>query len=361
MEQVTSTKTVYTVSQFLNWQQSGILQLSPNFQRRAVWKHGAKSQLIDSVARGFPLPVILLRQVQDVQALTLKMEVVDGQQRLRTLLAYIDPSSLLDFDERDKFRVSKNHNEALAGKTFKQLDALTKHSILGYEISTHVFPASTGDAEIYQIFARLNSTGLSLKPQEIRNSEFHGEFKSLAYSIAFETFDYWRKWRVYASDALARMDEVEAISELIITMLEGIKAKSQNRITVFYRTHDDDGSFPKGGIAKRRLEAVMSIIDAKFGDVIANSAFRRPALFYSLFVALYDHMYGLKSAFTGVKPKQSLPTKITMLFTKASVSIKEKKLAADVQDAMDKATADKARRDVRHRYIMKALGLASAG
>jgi hypothetical protein len=94
---------------------------------------------------------------------------------------------------------------------------------------------------------------------------------------------------------------------------------------------------------------------------MANSAFRRPALFYSLFVALYDHMYGLKSPCTAVKPKQSLPSKVAALFDKTSESIKAKTLDAVVQDAMDKATANKAKRDVRHRYLMKALGLASAG
>lgn len=358
MDQVDSTKTVYTVSQFLNWQKSGVLQLSPNFQRRAVWKPSAKSQLIDSVVRGFPLPVVLLRQVQDIQSLNLKMEVVDGQQRLRTLLAYVDPSSLPDFGERDKFQISKNHNEQLAGKSFSQLDAKTKHSILGYEISTHVFPASTGDAEIYQIFARLNSTGLSLKPQEIRNSEFHGEFKSLVYSIAFETFDFWRDWRVYASDALARMDEAEAISELIITMIEGIKAKSQSQISDFYRKHDPEGSFPKGIIAKRRFESVMYTINSKFGEGLPESAFRRPALFYSLYVALYDHMYGLKSSMNSSKAVP-LPKNVSELFSKASNNIKNKSLAVSIQDAMDKATADKARRDTRHRYLMKALDLVA--
>src|SRR5689334_7203615 len=112
MDQVSSTKTVHTVSQCLNWQKSGVLELSPNFQRRAVWKPAAKSLLIDSVARGYPLPVILLRQVQDVRTLSLRMEVVDGQQRLRTLLAFVDPTSLPDFDAAsDGFTVSKNHNE----------------------------------------------------------------------------------------------------------------------------------------------------------------------------------------------------------------------------------------------------------
>ena len=82
IEALNLTKTVYTVSQYLDWQRQGTLDLSPIFQRRPVWKAPAKSLLIDSVVRGYPVPIVLLRQVQDLKSLAMKMEVVDGQQRL---------------------------------------------------------------------------------------------------------------------------------------------------------------------------------------------------------------------------------------------------------------------------------------
>jgi hypothetical protein len=57
-------KTVFTITQFLDWQRSGILELKPIFQRPEVWKTPVKSQFIDSVVRGYPIPIIFLRQVQ---------------------------------------------------------------------------------------------------------------------------------------------------------------------------------------------------------------------------------------------------------------------------------------------------------
>lgn len=45
------TKTVFKVGDFVSWQKAGQLQLSPKFQRRSVWKKGAKSYLIDTIAR----------------------------------------------------------------------------------------------------------------------------------------------------------------------------------------------------------------------------------------------------------------------------------------------------------------------
>src|SRR5438105_13440736 len=56
-------KTQYRVSDFVEWMKSGALQLNPNFQRRPVWKKGAKSFLIDTILKGLPVPIIFLRDI----------------------------------------------------------------------------------------------------------------------------------------------------------------------------------------------------------------------------------------------------------------------------------------------------------
>ena len=226
-EMLKTTKTIFTVSQFLDWSRQGTLNLSPIFQRRPVWKKPAKSLLIDTVIRGYPLPIILLRQVQDLENLTMHMEVVDGQQRLRTLLAYIDSSCLDDFSEaNDAVTILKTHNSQFANKPFSGLTDDAKELLLNYELSTHIFPNTTGDELVYRLFARLNSTGLSLNPQEIRNSEFHGAFKSLVYDLSFENLDIWRKWGVFSNLDISRMQEAEAVSECLIAMIQGVTAKA---------------------------------------------------------------------------------------------------------------------------------------
>src|SRR6187431_2836241 len=91
------TRTEYKVSDFLQWQRAGTLDLQPVFQRRTVWKPGAKSFLVDTVARGLPTPIIFLRDRVDLRTLKSTREVVDGQQRLRTLIGYIEPDALPDF------------------------------------------------------------------------------------------------------------------------------------------------------------------------------------------------------------------------------------------------------------------------
>ena len=66
MDAIDISRTQYRVSDFISWQRSKTLVLSPSFQRRAVWKSGAKSYLIDTIARGLPIPIIFLRDQRSV-------------------------------------------------------------------------------------------------------------------------------------------------------------------------------------------------------------------------------------------------------------------------------------------------------
>jgi hypothetical protein len=80
-------KTQYKVSDFISWQRSKSLVLSPSFQRRPVWKKSAKSYLMDTIVRGLPIPIIFLRERQtSLEQLEPRREVVDGQQRMRYAL-----------------------------------------------------------------------------------------------------------------------------------------------------------------------------------------------------------------------------------------------------------------------------------
>ena len=111
-------KTVYSVADFLDWQRSGTLDLRPYFQRNSVWTHKAKSYYVDTLIRGFPVPLLLLQSATDSKTYRSVRRVVDGQQRLRTILAYIDPTCISDFTDRDDFVIQAAHNRGLAGMRF---------------------------------------------------------------------------------------------------------------------------------------------------------------------------------------------------------------------------------------------------
>lgn len=284
-------KTTYKVSDFISWQRAGTLVLSPSFQRRSVWTAGAKSFFVDTVARGLPVPVVFLREVRtNPNTLEPGREVVDGQQRLRTLLAFIDPQLLPDYSEdRDAFVVSRIHNPSIAQKKFSALPSEIRRNILDYQFSVHVLPAETADSEILQIFARMNATGVKLNAQELRNAQYFGAFKTIVYQLSGEQLDRWRQWGIFTEQQITRMAEVEFVSECLQLMLRGVVKKSKAALDNLYKEHEL--AFPQEKAAETRFRRVMDAIDQSFKGSVPRPLERRP-LFYCLFGAMHDILYG---------------------------------------------------------------------
>ena len=68
---------VYNISDFIEWDSSSLLNLSPEFQRRAVWSEKAKSYLIDTILRGLPVPPVFIREKIDINTSRSIREVID--------------------------------------------------------------------------------------------------------------------------------------------------------------------------------------------------------------------------------------------------------------------------------------------
>ncbi len=312
-------RTNFKVGDFLSWQRSGSLRLSPAFQRRPVWPTAAKSLLIDTVVKGIPMPIIFLRERTTLATREAQREVVDGQQRLRTLFSFIEPSALRDFrEERDAFTVDPIHNKEIAGKSFDSLPSKMQSDIIDYEFSVQVLASDTGDQEVLQIFARLNSTGYKLNPQELRNAEWFGAFKTMAYELALEQLGRRRHWKIFSEQDIARMDEVEETSDLMITIVAGLHGKNQNIIGRYYRQFDQ--KFAKASEVRRRFQEVMDLLGDTLGEEIKATQFRRKPLFNSLFTFYYDLAYGLGTELTKTKARQ-LPRKVPEAVRKASQDI----------------------------------------
>ena len=86
--------------------------------------------------------------------------------------------------------------------------------------------SDVGDREVLSIFARMNSTGVKLNQQELRNAEFFGAFKTLIYESASSQLPRWRSWGVFDEEAIARMEEVELTTEFALLMFRGLTAKT---------------------------------------------------------------------------------------------------------------------------------------
>jgi hypothetical protein len=283
---------------------------------------------MDTIVRGIPMPIIFLRQRTDPDTLEPRREVVDGQQRLRTVIAFIDPNLLPNFDAmRDAFTVEEIHNEELAGKSFRELPAEIRQRVLDYDFSVHVLPADTEDRDVLLIFGRMNSTGFKLNEQELRNAEFFGAYKELMYQLAYEQLDRWRSWGVFSETDIARMLEVEEASDITITMLKGVHGKNQREITEFYKKYNK--AFPQRLEVMRRFRAVMDTIQDHLGPRMRSLAFRRKPLFHTLFSFYYDLTFGLGSPMVRKKPA-SAPKTAAIAVVNASTRIASDEIPEDL-------------------------------
>lgn len=343
------TKTQYKVSDFVSWQRAQSLDLSPNFQRRPVWKPGAKSYFVDTIFRGLPVPIIFLReQKTNLDSLEPEREVVDGQQRIRTLFSYIDSTLLPDFKEsRDAFTVNSVHNDEIANRDFMTLSPEQRQRILDYEFSVHVLPRGIDDREVLQIFARMNATGVKLNRQELRNAEYFGYFKTSTYKLAFEQLPRWRQWKLFTEDNIARMTEAEFTSEFAILMLNGIVGKTQAAIDRTYKSREYE--YPERDEVERRFRSVMESIDDKFGNVV-NPLFRERARFFGLFACVYDIQFGLRSSLTRKRPA-SIPDKAINGVIEAGKTLRNGTAPDQVAESVARRTTDQSSRQYVVDYL----------
>ena len=269
----------YSINDFVEWEERKQLQLSPKFQRRSVWSPQAKSFLMDTVIRGKPLPKIFIRQTTNPDTRITLREVVDGQQRLRTILNYI----------KDGFKISKVHNEDYGGFYFSQLPSEIKSDILNYEISVDLL-LDLEDRDILDIFARLNTYAVSLNKQELLNAKYFGYFKQLVYKLSFEFSKFWLDNGIFTDTKIMRMAEAELISDMLIAMVEGIH--SRKSVEKFYVAYDDE--FNDRGLMETRFKSTIDLIGDLLEDTLINTTYHRPHMFYSLFITLYHMNHGVK-------------------------------------------------------------------
>jgi hypothetical protein len=360
MATISLQKTFYKIGDFIGWQKAGTLVLSPDFQRRSVWKKGTKSYLIDTIIRGLPIPVIFLRDRRiDTKTFEPEREVIDGQQRLRTVISFVAPLFLPNFDPtRDEFTVQSAHNEEIANTPFAELSSDVQRRILEYEFNVHVLPSWVDDREVLQIFRRMNSTNYILKPQELRNAEYFGEFKTSVYELASEQLHRWREWKTFNEDDIARMQEVELTSEFVILILKkAISGKSKPGIDKYYEKYDAE--YPERTEVERRFRITMDTINDKLGKDMPRLPFSKKTLIFTLFAFFYDALFGLDSPLTKTNATSISPEQVSWIKL-AGERIQNRTAPKKALDASDRRTTNPKERRALFSYLRNGLRSAKS-
>ena len=328
----------YSVNDLREWHERGELQLSPKFQRRSVWSDKARSYLIDTVLRGFPISKIFMRHDVDPRTKKSTRQIVDGQQRVRAILNYIE----------DGFKVSVIHNEEIGGKYYSQLPIGKQRAILEYEISVDVLLGAE-DAQVLDIFARLNTYTVKLNKQELRNARYFGAFKQTVYKLGYEYVAFWVKNGVLTEKEVARMAEAELASELAIITIDGLQ--DRKKIDEYYKNFDD--SFEKKKYVIVSFKQTVDTIAEIMREYLPASNFSKIPLFYSLFGVIHElnaeHKIHNKDYPKILSALQNVDNILNS--TPEDLSQSEFKF----YDASTKHVTDLSLRRTRHKFIIKSI------
>lgn len=341
----------YTISDFIGWHDRGELILSPDFQRRqVVWTTKAKSYLIDSIVRRMPIPQIFIRETIHPSARRTVREVVDGQQRLRTIIGFIE----------GKFTVLPVHNPDIARIKYDDLSEAIQGAILSYPLSVNVLIGSN-DQDVLEIFSRINSYSITLNRQEKLNAEFSGAFKQSMHQLARRHYAYWRNHKIFSSTEIARMGEVDLTADLVATMMTELHHGSTH-IRDHYKKYDDE--FPLTEVVDKQFNHVLSLIETMVGIPIEETEFRRRPLFYPLFTATHDIVFGFgnSSSCPGMGLDKGSVAELNIIMQNLSDIVKERETEGSVGEFVTRAnqggTNSLASREFRHKFLKTLISPA---
>lgn len=191
-------------------EKANYMDVSPFYQRRLRWDKVKQSQLIESFLINIPVPPIILYEREYNS-----YEVMDGQQRI---------TAIKDFYNNNLKLEGLELWSELNGRTYQELPSKIKAGIDRRAISSIVLITESTSSEeeaffLKQItFERLNTGGVKLSRQEIRNCIYSGKFNQLLFELAKNRIfaDAWdipidEKDKLRNNNLYKKMEDVELV------------------------------------------------------------------------------------------------------------------------------------------------------
>lgn len=292
----------FTIEELFEKYSNFDLVLQPFFQRNLVWTEKAKSHFIESILLNMPISEIYLNKENE------KYSVVDGQQRLSTILHFME----------NKFKLSKLENlVAVNGKSF---DDIEQSDFLKYKIS-YVEIENARKEEVIDMYSRINKYTVNLNEQELRKSAFgDSDFLKLAEDLS--QMEFFEAGKFFSPRKRQRMSDVEFSSELLCVLFDGIQDK-KNKLDVFYDMYSSLENYTGDKkVLTEIIDKIIEIFSSSFMQAylrnskydgtdaainISKTRFKQISDFYALFAAVKDFF---------IVEQESLDTDQINLFSK---------------------------------------------
>jgi hypothetical protein len=306
---VTATPNDFNVLTLFSFIESGAVRI-PGFQRNFVWDKLRSSKLIESLILGIPVPQLFLYEQARNRFL-----VIDGQQRLMSIYYFLKKRFPIKdrrgelraiFDESgsipdhilhdDKF--FEDFNLRLSGSLPNQtnkFDGMSYATMGDYRTQLDLRPIRNivvkqngpgdDDSAIYEVFNRLNTGGVNLRPQEIRTSMYHSAFYDMLYRINRE-----QRWRdlLQSPKPDLHMKDIEVLLRAFAMLISSSEyAPSMVRFLNQFSKMCEKNNNDKNDYLERLFKGFLSSTSALPDDVfinVRNSRFNI-ALFEATFTA----------------------------------------------------------------------------
>jgi 5-methylcytosine-specific restriction endonuclease McrA len=286
------------LGQFVNWLQDGRLNLFPEYQRDFVWKAEKSSRLIVTVLCNRLVPPIVIHERNEGE-----FDVVDGKQRLTTLLGFYLNGK--DTDQKNFFALDSSllrvlpdlrylsklgeDYEQLNGLCFDDLDQKYKRKYKSYSLTYVKIPYGTRKSDVFEVYDDINSGGQNLNPQQIRRAVYFGPYIRLLDDIAVNCTDFhainnpkvFQDRQVYSP--CAEHSDRELILRAFAFKNIGNQFKTPLKKFLNRELEGSDDSDTRDESDKRRLEARMKQQETEFLRtmkiarlIFDDRAFRKP-------------------------------------------------------------------------------------
>lgn len=290
----------------------------PGFQRNFVWDRKRASKLIESLIVGLPVPQIFL-YAKDARTNL----VIDGQQRLMSLYYFMEgrfprrnrrvelrrildehgkiPDDVLangSYFENFKLQLPKtlpDRNNRLSGSTYENLSPDDK-----YHLDTRPVRCITvrqnrpqdDNSSMYEIFNRLNTGGINLRPQEIRASMYHSPFYDMLARINMEPG--WRRLLQSPNPDL-HMKDVEVLLRGFAMLVDhGGYAPSMTRFLDVFSRQCEKNKNEDNRYFKNLFRSFVKAVSRAPEDVLMNNGRFNVALYEAVFYAACKDAYASK-------------------------------------------------------------------
>lgn len=320
-EKIRVDQQMLSVKYMLELMEQDLIELNPGYQRRRVWKDNKrKSLLIESLMLRIPIPAFYFYENEDG-----KYQVIDGQQRLTTIREFVNGEFRLTGLEY----LGNEYNK----RKFKDLDTKYVQRIYRTQIAVNILDARSPKNVIYDIFRRVNTGGVNLNPQEMRNAICKQEVRDflikstknenyllatrgrikddrmdsqelvLRFYAFYKAYDYKKNVLHYDYPNIATMLD-EAIEDLN-KMQPGMREELYKKFDLaMRRTYDAFGEYAfskiqrDGRTVKRNLDYINKSLFSSFSVLLLNHSYddinirsKKEKLLLALADALADHYY----------------------------------------------------------------------